>query len=158
MRTTLTLAIIALGVSTAGCGMLNRSSGTEINAGSDTRNAWTGMLATPSTLAGAVQLHGTASWVRDGNDSKVTISITNATPGGSHPWHIHSGRCGSNGPIVGTPGAYKALEVNGDGNASENASLSVALPYTNDYYVNVHAAANNMGTIIACGNLAPPVH
>ncbi|CAN5860831.1 hypothetical protein BH11GEM1_BH11GEM1_21470 [soil metagenome] len=157
MRTTLTLAIIALGASAAGCGMLSRSSGPEINSASDTRNAWTATLATPSTLAGAVQLHGTASWMRDGNDSKVMVSISNATPGGQHPWHVHSGRCGSNGPIVGNPGAYKPLAVNGDGNASENASLSVTLPYMNDYYVNVHAAPNNMGTIVACGNLAPPV-
>ncbi|MDQ2667603.1 MAG: hypothetical protein M3Z05_16525 [Gemmatimonadota bacterium] len=158
MRTTLTLAIITLGASAAGCGMMNRSSGTEISAASDTRNNWTATLATPSTLAGAVQLHGTASWMRDGNDSKVMVSISNATPGGRHPWHVHSGRCGSNGPIVGNPGAYKALEVNGDGNASESASLSIPLPYMNDYYVNIHAAANNMGTIVACGNLAPPVH
>ncbi|MEP7002208.1 MAG: hypothetical protein ABI969_17095 [bacterium] len=157
MRTTLTLAIITLVASTAGCGMLNRSSGTEISTGGETRNSWTATLATPSTLAGAVQLHGTASWTRDGNDSKVVVSISNATPGGQHPWHIHSGRCGNNGPIVGNAGAYKPLAVNGDGNAHENASLAVALPYTDDYYVNVHAAADNMGTIVACGNLAPPV-
>ncbi len=158
MRMKLTLAIITLGASAAGCGMLNKSSGTEISTGSETRNSWTATLATPSTLAGAVQLHGTASWMRDGNDSKVFVSISNATPGGQHPWHVHSGRCGSNGPIVGSPGAYKPLAVDGDGNARENASLAVALPYSNDYYVNVHAAANNMGTIVACGNLAPPVH
>ncbi|MEP6991057.1 MAG: hypothetical protein ABJA80_09030 [bacterium] len=158
MRTTLTLAIITLGASVAGCGMLNKGSGTEINTASDMRNAWTATLATPSTLAGAVQLHGTASWMRDGNDSKVMVSISNATPGGQHPWHVHMGRCGSNGPVVGNAGAYKPLVVNGDGNASENASLSVALPYMNDYYVNVHASPTNMGTIVACGNLAPPVH
>ncbi|MEO5818596.1 MAG: hypothetical protein ABIT20_25220 [Gemmatimonadaceae bacterium] len=158
MRTTLTLAIITFGALASGCGMLNKSSGTEISTASDTRNSWTGTLTTPSTLAGAVQLHGTASWMRDGSGSKVMVSISNATPGGQHPWHVHSGRCGSNGPIVGDPGAYKALTVDGGGNASENASIAVTLPYANDYYVNVHAAANNMGTIVACGNLAPPVH
>lgn len=151
---TLTLACFVA----AGCGMLTKTSGTEINeSGANARNNWTTTLATPSTLAGAVQVHGTGSWMREGNGSMAMVSISNATPGGVHPWHIHAGRCGGNGPVVGDPGAYKALEVNSSGDASQNASLSVALPYANDYYVNVHASPTNMGTIIACGNLAPPV-
>jgi hypothetical protein len=30
-------------------------------------------------------------------------------------------------------------------------------PKTGPFFVNVHASVNNMQTIVACGNLAPPV-
>jgi hypothetical protein len=70
---------------------------------------------------------------------------------------VHQGRCGDNGPVVGSAGAYKALSVGSNGQASENASLSMELPMSGNYYVNVHASASNMSTIISCGNLAPPV-
>ncbi len=158
MRMSIKFTLVALCLSVGGCAMYGKSSGTEISdSGPGMRNDWTATLVTPSTLSGAVQVRGTANWMHDGSGSKVMVSISNATPGGRHPWHIHSGRCGGNGPIVGDPSAYKALEVNGDGNANENASLSMPLPSMSDYYVNIHASPENMGTIIACGNLAAPV-
>ena len=89
--------------------------------------------------------------------SQKAVTISNATPGGIHPWHVHRGRCGDNGPIVGDAAAYKPLAVDGNGNASSTARLNVTLPDSGNYYVNVHALATNMGTIISCGNLAPPV-
>ncbi|HET7423522.1 MAG TPA: hypothetical protein VFJ92_08170, partial [Gemmatimonadales bacterium] len=60
-------------------------------------------------------------------------------------------------PIVGPATSYRSLEVNNDGKATATADLPVAIPTSGQYYINVHASANNMGTIIACGNLAPPI-
>lgn len=158
MRKILAAPLATLFVVTSGCGVMNRSSGTEMKSSdADARNHWNATLVTPSGLAGAMQVRGVSSWARDGDGSRVTIAISNATQGGVHPWHVHQGRCGDNGPVVGNPGAYKALSVSSNGQASENASLSVPLPLSGDYYVNVHAQASNMGTIISCGNLAPPV-
>lgn len=158
MRTSMNVAILALVAVVSGCGALSRSSATEIkDSNADSRYSWNAALVTPSELAGAMQVRGVADWARDGSGSKVTVALSNATEGGSHPWHIHVGRCGDNGPIVGSPGAYKALSVGGGGQARENASLSMALPTSGNFYINVHAQASNMGTIIACGNLAPPV-
>ena len=54
------------------------------------------------------------------------------------------------------PGAYKPLEVGGNGRAESDAELSVPFPVAGQYFINVHASRNNMSTIIACGNLAPP--
>jgi hypothetical protein len=122
------------------------------------RNEWRASLFTPSGLAGAMQVRGTATWSHEGDAASVaTISISNATAGGQHPWHIHRGRCGDNGPIVGDAAAYKPLAVDEKGNSSATARLNVPLPPDGNYYVNVHALATNMGTIISCGNLAPPV-
>ena len=48
--------------------------------------------------------------------------------------------------------------MNGDGKADADAILPLVMPRTGQYFVNVHASASNMGTIVACGNLAPPSH
>jgi len=137
---------------------MSRASATELKpSNADSRNTWNAALVTPSELAGAMQVRGVANWARNDNGSRISVEISNATSGGVHPWHLHAGRCGDNGPIVGDAGAYKALTVNSEGQAKENASLPTELPMSGNYYVNVHAQSSNMGTIIACGNLAPPV-
>jgi len=121
---------------------------------------WNATLATPAQLIGAVQVKGTG-WMGeekgDTNKTRAFVSIQNAVPGGEHPWHVHMGQCGSNGQILGQADAYNPLQVGGDGKASATAELALALPRTGQYHINVHASRNNMGTIIACGNLAPPI-
>ena len=121
---------------------------------------WNATLATPAALSGAMNLRGRGWWASEqGNASRsrAQVDIANAVPGGDHPWHVHQGQCGSNGPIVGPATSYRSLEVNGDGKATATADLPVAMPTSGQYYINVHASANNMATIIACGNLAPPM-
>ena len=119
---------------------------------------WNATLATPAALVGAAQISGTA-WMasKNENEIRVEISIENATPGGEHPWHVHRGTCGIDQGILGPPERYEPLKVGGDGKASQSASLPVPIPTTGSYMVNVHASKSNLGTILACGNLAPPV-
>ena len=88
--------------------------------------------------------------------TQAFVTIQNAVPGGEHPWHVHVGACGNDRGILGPPGAYEPLQVGGGGMAQENAVLPVPAPVAGQYFVNVHASRNNMSTIIACGNLAPP--
>ena len=119
---------------------------------------WNATLATPSQLIGAVQVTGTG-WMAADEDAAQTragATLANATPGGEHPWHVHVGRCGSNGAIVGDAAAYRPLKVGGNGRAEATAKLDLPLPRSGEFYINVHASASNLGTIIACGNLAPP--
>jgi hypothetical protein len=93
---------------------------------------------------------------KNADRTQAQATISNAVPGGEHPWHVHRGRCGSDQGIFGPADAYKPLKVSGDGRASSTAELSVPTPRTGEFFVNVHASARNMGTIVACGNLAPP--
>ena len=119
---------------------------------------WNGSLSTPAQLAGALQIRGQA-WMgaaEDADETQAHVEISNAAPGGVHPWHVHLGRCGADQGIFGPADAYEPLEVDGNGRASSTAELSVPLPKTGSYFVNVHASRQNMGTIVACGNLAPP--
>ncbi len=118
---------------------------------------WNATLSTPSSMTGAVDLHGTASLASHGEGkSTATISITNAAPSGSHPWHLYEGKCGDNGVVVGSASAYPPLNVNQQGTATAAATLPLELPTTGMYYVAVNASAANMETVVACGNLAPP--
>ena len=84
----------------------------------------------------------------------ATISITGARTGSVHPWHVHEGRCGDNGPIVGPATAYPNLTVGENGRSSAQAHLAnIELNEAASYYVNVHASPANLGTIVSCGNL-----
>jgi hypothetical protein len=124
-------------------------------------NRWNAVLATPAGLAGAIQVRGSGWLAADPKDpaqSKAHVEITNAAPGGVHPWHVHRGQCGSDQGVLGPADAYKPLKVGGDGQAKADAQLPIAMPAAGEYFVNVHASAQNMSTIVACGNLAPPAH
>ena len=124
-------------------------------------NRWNAVLATPAGLAGAIQVRG-SGWLaadpKDSGQSRAHVEITNAAPGGLHPWHIHRGQCGNDMGVLGPADAYKPLKVGGDGEAKADATLPVPMPAAGEYFVNVHASAQNMSTIVACGNLAPPAH
>ena len=120
---------------------------------------WNGVLATRPELAGIVQIHGEAWMAPDekGQDRTLAhVEISNAVPGGVHPWHVHRGQCGTDLGVFGPADAYKPLKVEGNGRASSSATLPVAFPRSGDMFVNIHASAKNMSTIVACGNLAPP--
>ena len=102
-----------------------------------------------STITGSA----TATHGDDANSFRVRTTIGGGTPNATYPWHVHAGRCGDNGPVVGPASAYPLLQADANGAATVNASVPVAMP-TGPLYVNVHASPTQMGTIVACGNLA----
>jgi hypothetical protein len=120
---------------------------------------WNGTLSTPPGLSGVTDIRGSA-WMgadeKNQDRTRAHVDVVNAVPGGVHPWHIHRGQCGSDQGIFGPADAYKPFRVGDNGRASSDAALPVPTPKTGDFFVNVHASARNMGTIVACGNLAPP--
>lgn len=154
---TVTLALVT---STA-CNPLHHSQAVQVSAQDATLNSrWHANLASPASLAGAVQMNGSASMAPSpsGTSTTITINLANASPGGSHPWAIHMGQCGigMDSGVFGTSDAYKTLEVQSDGAASGAATVPVQTPSTGSYFVVVLASTANFETIVACGNLAPP--
>ena len=122
---------------------------------------WNAVLATPAGLAGALQVRGTG-WMtpnpKEAGQTQAHVEITNAAEGGVHPWHVHRGQCGNDMGVFGPADAYPPLKVGGDGTAKADADLATPMPTAGEYFINVHASAQNMNTIVACGNLAPPAH
>ena len=111
---------------------------------------WNAKLAGQGNYTG---VSGTAQATSINGQMTATIGVTGATPGATLPWHVHEGKCGSGGAIVGDPGAYTPLTVGNDGAAQGNAQVGVTLNEAKEYHVNVHASPSDMATIVACGEL-----
>ena len=113
---------------------------------------WKATLApsSGSNITGKAEVEGEKS----DKMTEAEISIEGATKGAELPWHVHTGKCGSQGSIVGAATAYPLLKVKDDGKAKAEAKLQMPVPTSGDYHVNVHKSSAEMGTIVACGDLA----
>jgi hypothetical protein len=152
-----TTAAVAAILTTAACNPFHKTSNEIKVQDVPVGERWNATLATPSGLAGAVQVHGTGYVARDPSGSaKAVIHVSNATPGGVHPWSVRVGLCGTDNPVFGDLSAYPNLKIDKDGTAQGGATLSVPFPTSGSYSLEVRASPTNMGTVIACGNLAPP--
>lgn len=147
--------VVAASIALAACA----KRAVEVTTGSTTTTTTTTATTTQWTATLAPQngsnVQGTVS-VKPGASTDQTlaaVTITGAPAGGVHPWHIHAGKCGDNGPIVGPASAYPNLQADANGTATVNATLPIVTPAGGDFSVNVHLSPAEMGTIVACGNL-----
>jgi hypothetical protein len=150
------LAMLAV----AACNPFSRQAAVEVSAIDPTLNTrWHANLASPSTLAGAVQMSGAASMAPgpDGN-TIVTVELANASPGGIHPWGARIGQCGSrtDDAAFGSARVYEPLRIGSNGRATATASVPLRMHDRNQYYIEVRASEANPDMVVACGNLAPP--
>jgi hypothetical protein len=150
------LAMLAV----AACSPFSRQAAVEVSAIDPTLNTrWHANVVSPSTLAGAVQMSGTASMAPgpDGN-TIVTLDMANASPGGIHPWAVRVGQCGAatDGGAFGAKGVYQPLRIGSDGTVHATASVPLQINERNQYHVEVRASEANPDLVVACGNLAPP--
>ena len=119
---------------------------------------WHGTLASPSNLAGAVQMTGSVSMSPNSNTSNtnVYLDLANASPGGVHPWQLHRGQCGMDEGVFGAASDYRTLKVDEYGRAKGSAVVQGPMPSDGRYFASIGASEANAGTIVACGNLAAP--
>lgn len=99
-------------------------------------------------------ISGEGSAISTDTEFTADVSISGSEPGSSHPWHVHEGTCDTGGGIYGPAGSYTILEVDGDGSAETTATIiDSGLNADDDYHINVHLSSDEMGTIVACGDL-----
>ncbi len=84
-----------------------------------------------------------------GTETVVVVSVKGTQAGGVHPAHFHAGDVGSGGPIV------VPLE---DVDGANGLSITVTdTPYDaiieGDHYINLHASPDDLGTIVASGEV-----
>lgn len=91
-----------------------------------------------------------------GEGTRLSVSISNATPGGVHPWQVRRGQCGADQGAFSTGVTYQPLKIGDDGRGESGTTLPASTPEVGDYFVTVAASAANPETVVACGNLAPP--
>jgi hypothetical protein len=143
------------------CNPFHQSPVVQVSAQDATLNTrWHANLASPASLAGAVQMNGSASMAPspDSTSTDITLDLANASPGGLHPWAVHWGQCGDglDRGVFGPGEAYKPLKVESDGRANGTATVALRTPRTGSYFVVAYASVANPEMIVACGNLAPP--
>lgn len=112
---------------------------------------WTASLTGQGTYGSVT---GTLTAAVLSGTTTATLTVNGATPGASHPWHIHNGTCETGGGIVGDPGAYPPIVIGDQGTGRASVQLQLQLNEAQRYHVNVHASASDMATIVACGDLS----
>jgi len=153
------LALFATALTLGACTMFQQKSAVEMKATDVTLNSsWHARVASPSELAGAVQMNGSASMapgVKRGT-TEVVMMLGNTAPGGVHPWAVHLGQCGADEGVFGAAEDYPSLRVGADGTGSSRATVALDTPSGGDYFVSVQASPANHELTVACGNLAAP--
>jgi Cu-Zn family superoxide dismutase len=153
-----TLAIVAVGALVA-CSRGSQTADTanQAEAMGFTGARWSATLTAPPGSP-APKASGTAMVLgnAEGSQTRVEVLLNDGTAGATLPWHLHRGTCGNDQGIVGEASAYQPLVVGADGRATGSATIPMPMPRSGEYMINVHASSSDMGTIVACGNLAGP--
>ena len=150
--------VLASLVAAAACNPFHREPVSEVHRDANENSRWRASLVTPTALVGAVQMQGSAAMQPTGNgqETRLSVSISNATPGGVHPWQVRRGQCGADQGPFSANATYQPLKVNDDGRSESGVTVGGATPDSGEYFVTVSASAANPETVVACGNLAPP--
>ena len=102
------------------------------------------------TLAGEISVSPTD---RRG-EFEAALTLRGSSAGEQHPWHVHTGRCDAEGPVVGSILAYPVLQIRGDGNADLSRKIGVSLEPGRSYYVDIHRSRAS-DAVVACADLLP---
>jgi hypothetical protein len=105
--------------------------------------------ATTLSPVGMSNVSGAAAIFSEGGRLYVAVSVSGLKPMSTHAEHIHTGTCGSNGPIK-YPLAN--LVANARGNATAVTRIAPTSVAPRGWYLNVHANDAKL-TPIACGNV-----
>jgi hypothetical protein len=158
-RSLRSLALLAAALTLGACSAFQPRSAVEMKTADVTLNSsWHARIASPSELAGAVQMNGSASMApgEKRGTTEVVMKLGNTSPGGVHPWAIHRGQCGADQGVFGALEDYPPLRVGSDGTGSSKATVALDTPSGGDYFVSVQASPANHDLTVACGNLAAP--
>lgn len=81
--------------------------------------------------------------------ARVTVTLQDIDAGQMYPSHFHEGDCGSGGEII-----YPLEAIPGDnGSIVTNVGASVFDVINSDLYINIHRSPDDLGTIVACGEV-----
>jgi len=150
--------VLASLLACAACNPFRRDPVSEVSRDANVNSRWRASLVSPAALAGVVQMQGSASMqpTGSGQGTRLAVSISNATPGGIHPWQVRRGRCGADQGSFSSAATYQPLKIGDDGRGEAGTTVVDITPEIGDYFVTVSASAANPETVVACGNLAPP--
>lgn len=89
---------------------------------------------------------GTAVLTDKGDSTQIVITTSGGMDAGAQAAHIHTGTCGSNGPIL-----YPLNNVQG-GSSTTTLTTKLSTLTGGKAYINVHSSSN-VANIQSCGNI-----
>ncbi len=108
-----------------------------------------GAIRYPVTEMNGTGINGLVIVKGDTRSSTVTVIMQGTPAGGKHPMHFHAGNCDSGGDVV--------VPLNDLDGTTGTSRTVVNVPYGTiiggDHYLNVHLSADDIGTIVACGEV-----
>lgn len=93
---------------------------------------------------------GTATLTQTDAGVKVDIAIPSA-PAGPQPAHIHTGSCGNLGGV-----AYPLTSVASGASTTVIKGVTIDQLLGGKYAINVHKSTDDLGTYVACADIAMP--
>lgn len=149
MRSIRIVTAVALASLTAGCVYRGGTTDTKLAQGAQ----WTATFV-PTTVSA---VRGTVTFIRTDppTQTRVIFDLKDGTSNSVMPWHVHYGVCGNDKEIVGEPGNYPPLVIDGGGGLRAVALLPVELTTKSTYVLHLHASPTDMKTVIACAVLIP---
>jgi hypothetical protein len=160
MRILGALMVGALALATGGCNPVHRAPAATMMTDADTHlgTRWHGNIVSPSTLGGVARMRGTATMIPApaAGAMTLTVELSNAAPGGEHPWALHRGACGQEEGMIGELSGLGSVRIGGDGRGAASATVDMHSPVSGAYSVWVGASPANSSRVVGCANLAPP--
>lgn len=92
---------------------------------------------------------GTATLTQRENGVEVTLALKNA-PKGDQPTHIHAGTCGN----INKAPEYPLSNTTDGTSKTFLKGLKLSDLTSSKYAINVHKSADDLGTYVACGDIA----
>lgn len=150
--------VLASLVAVAACNPFRREPVSEVRRDANVNSRWRASLVSPAALSGVVQMQGSASMqpTEGGQGTRLSVSLSNATPGGVHPWQVRRGQCGADQGSFSSTATYQPLKIGDNGRGEAGTTVVDITPELGEFFVTVSASATNPETVVACGNLAPP--
>jgi hypothetical protein len=158
MNTRRSLVVFLSLFALAACNPFHKQPVSEVRRDPNLNSRWRASLVSPAALVGAVQMRGAASMqpAAIGQATLISVSLSNATPGGVHPWQLRRGHCGADEGAFNAGATYQPLKIGDDGRGVAGTTVAEITPEIGDFFVTVSASAANPETVVACGNFAPP--
>ncbi len=105
------------------------------------------------TNNGTVTGFATMSGSQGGNSTVVAMQL--GGPPGTYIWHIHNGKCGSLGAVMGDKSNYPPVQVADSGHVMFRTNLNFYPPAGGTYAIEVHQGSDpgSEGNVVACGTL-----
>lgn len=109
-------------------------------------------MRTQSRIYGTISLTSTAE---NRDRAQVRLNFTSQSGGQSFTvqWGLLQGRCGSGSIPVMPLDIFPVIEVGADGRAQLDTELSLSLPESGEFHVNVYSGGQELSNVITCANL-----